>query len=190
MSIRMARPGGGALAATVALALMLSPFLSQAAGRSGSDVVAASGRGETTDEGWRVRLRVDGLALFLRGPSAGSGSTTAFSPFLTFDLAASSKIGITLGLSPPVVKGQAFATHISMYVLFGRGPAFLEAGIGSYYQNTWCNAAPNRRAYTAYLGLCDRKLKGVDLRVGVHAGRTSGGAFAWGAGFGIGRGPR
>jgi hypothetical protein len=88
------------------------------------------------------------------------------------------------------VKGQAFATHISMYVLFGRGPTFLEVAIGTYYQNTWCNAQPNYRAYTAYLGVCDRKLKGWDLRVGLHAGLSPGGAFAWGAGFGLGGGPR
>jgi hypothetical protein len=137
-----------------------------------------------------VRLRGDGLALFLNGQPGVSEDTAAFSPFLTFDLAASSKFGVTLGLSPPLGDVQAFATHVSLYVLFGRGPDFLEVAVGTYYQNTWCNSLPNHRAYTAYLGLCDRKLKGVDLRIGLHAGVTPGGAFACGVGFGIGRGPR
>ncbi|HSA97183.1 MAG TPA: hypothetical protein VLJ16_14100 [Acidobacteriota bacterium] len=149
-----------------------------------------TGPGETTHKGDGVRIRVDGLALFLKGSPGGSEGTTAFSPFLTLDLAASSKLGLTLSLSPPVVQDQAYATHISTYVLFGRGPAFFEVAIGTYYRNTWCNANPNYRAYTAYLGVCDRNLKGWDLRLGLHAGLSPGGAFAWGVGFGLGGGPR
>lgn len=140
-----------------------------------------------TSIGPRLAVQIDGL-LLVRGDSE-SFSPVAFSPFLAFELGIFSKLSLRLGLSPPLSKRdgqQAFATNLAMNVWLGRGPHFIETGIGSYYQNTWCNGRPDYRAYTLYLGW-RHVSRSVVIRFGGIVSMTPEREIAFGIGFGFGR---
>jgi hypothetical protein len=143
-----------------------------------------------TADGPRLAIQVDSL-LFYRGDSE-SFSSFAFSPFLAFELSILSRLSLRIGLSPPLGRQsgqQAFATNLAANVWFGRGPGFFETGIGSYYQNTWCNGMPDYRAYTLYLGWRHVSRKTV-FRFGGIVGLTPEREIVIGLGFGIGRSVR
>jgi hypothetical protein len=140
-----------------------------------------------TADGPRLAVQVDGLLLF-RGNSE-SFSPVAFSPFLAFELGILSRLSLRIGLSPPLGQQsgqQAFATNLALNVWLGRWPDFVETGIGSYYQNTWCNGMPDYRAYTFYLGW-RHVSKSVVFRFGGMVGLTRERGLSVGIGFGFGR---
>jgi hypothetical protein len=141
---------------------------------------------QTTD-GPGLAIQVDSLLLF-RGDSEPF-SSVAFSPFLAFELGILSRLSLRLGLSP-FLGGQpgqqAFATNLALNVWLGRWPDFIETGIGSYYQNTWCNASPDYRAYTLYLGWRHVSERAV-FRFGGIVGMTPEGKLVIGLGLGFGR---
>jgi hypothetical protein len=140
-----------------------------------------------TANGPRLAIQADGL-IFFRGDSE-SFSSVAFSPFLAFELRIFSRMSLRIGLSPPLgqqVGQQAFATNLALNAWLGRGPDFFETGIGSYYQNTWCNGMPDYKAYSLYLGWRRVSRKTV-FRLGGDVGMTSGGKIVIGFGVGFGR---
>ena len=141
---------------------------------------------QTTD-GPGLAIQVDSLLLF-RGDSE-SFSSVAFSPFLAFELGILSRLSLRLGLSPFLGDQpgqQAFATNLALNVWLGRWPDFFETGIGSYYQNTWCNGMPDYRAYTLYLGWRHVSER-VVFRFGGIVGMTPEGKLVIGLGLGFGR---
>ncbi|MEN6560253.1 MAG: hypothetical protein ABFD52_05725 [Acidobacteriota bacterium] len=140
-----------------------------------------------TAKGPRLAVQVDGLMLF-RGESESYGRV-AFSPFLAFELGILSRFSLRVGFSPPLggeSGQQAFATHLAFNAWLGRGPDFIETGVGSYYQNTWCNGRPDYRAYTLYLGW-RHVSRSVVFRIGGIAGLTHEGEPVVGIGLGFGR---
>ena len=140
-----------------------------------------------TAGGPRLAVQADGL-LFFRGDSE-SLSSVAFSPFLAFELSVFSRMSLRVGLSPPLGQQsgrQAFATNLALNVWLGRGPDFFETGLGSYYQNTWCNGMPDYRAYALYLGW-RHVSRATVFRFGGNVGMTPGGKIVIGIGIGFGR---
>lgn len=145
-----------------------------------------SGSAQTT-KGPRLAVQVDGLILF--GGRSEFSSPVAFSPFLAFELGILSRFSLRVGFSPPLggqSGQQAFATHVAFNAWLGRGPDFIETGVGSYYQNTWCNGQPDYKAYTLYLGW-RHVSRSVVFRIGGIAGLTREGKPAVGIGLGFGR---
>jgi hypothetical protein len=137
--------------------------------------------------GPRLAVQLDGL-FYYRGESA-SFSSTAFSPFLAFELGILPRLSLRIGLGPPLGDQpgqQAFATNIALHTWLGRGQDFLETGLGSYYQNTWCNGMPDYRAYALYLGW-RHVAKSAVIRFGGIVGLSSEGKMVIGIGFGFGR---
>ncbi len=135
------------------------------------------------------RLGVQFEGLFLLRERTYFLSSTAISPFLTFEMAVFSRLSLRVGLSPPLGEQsgrQAYATHLALHTWLGKGPGFVELGIGSYYQNTWCNGFPDYRAYTLSVGWRHVVGKTV-LRVGAVGGLEPGGRLAIGFGLGFGR---
>jgi hypothetical protein len=140
--------------------------------------------------GAAVAVQLDGLFLY-RGTMEPSGqlSSSTFSPFVGLEIRLFRPVSLRVGVSPPTGQQpgtQAFATYLALQAWLGRGPHFLEIGIGSYYQNTWCNGVPDYRAYTASLGwrfVADRMV----FRFGGILGVTPGGKLAAGLTFGLGR---
>ncbi|MBP1768098.1 MAG: hypothetical protein H6P98_2213 [Candidatus Aminicenantes bacterium] len=144
------------------------------------------GFAQTTD-GPRLAVQVDGL-IFFRGDSE-SLSSVAFSPFLAFELRIFSRMSLRVGLSPPLGQQsgrQAFATNLALNAWLGRGPDYFETGLGSYYQNTWCNGMPDYRAYALYLGW-RHVSRATVFRFGGNVGMTPGGKIVIGIGIGFGR---
>jgi hypothetical protein len=140
-----------------------------------------------TANGPRLAIQADGLLLF-RGESE-SFSPMAFSPFLALELGVLSRLSLRVGLSPPLGRQagqQAFATNLALNVWLGRGPDFVETGIGSYYQNTWCNGMPDYRAHILYLGWRHLSRAAV-FRFGGMVGMTRERELVIGIGFGFGR---
>ena len=140
-----------------------------------------------TADGPRLAIQADSL-LFFRGDSE-SFSSVAFSPFIAFELSILSRMSLRIGLSPPLGQQsgqQAFATNIALNVWLGRGPDFFETGIGSYYQNTWCNGMPDYRAYSLYLGW-RHVSRATVFRFGGNVGMTPEGKMVIGIGVGFGR---
>jgi hypothetical protein len=140
-----------------------------------------------TAKGPRLAVQLDGLLLY-RGETEYI-SDMAFSPFLAFELGIFSRLSLRLGISPPLSQQsgkQAFATNLAVNAWFGRGPDFMETGLGSYYQNTWCNGMPDYRAYTLYLGWRHVARSAV-FRLGGRIGLTPQGKLAVGIGIGFGR---
>jgi len=135
----------------------------------------------------RVGIQADALLVIPTGSE--SDGSTAFSPFLAFEVPLISRLSLRIGLSPPLGSSdgqQAFATNLALNLWFGNGPGFFEAGIGSYYQNTWCNAQDDYKYYTLYLGWRQMKGKTV-VRVGGILAVTPQGHLACGIGVGVGR---
>ena len=137
--------------------------------------------------GPRLAVQLDGL-FYYRGESV-SFSPTAFSPFLAFELGILSRLSLRIGLSPPLGDQpgqQAFATNVALHTWLGKGPDFFETGLGSYYQNTWCNGMPDYRAYSLYLGW-RHVAKSAVIRFGGNIGLSSEGKMVIGVGLGFGR---
>jgi hypothetical protein len=135
------------------------------------------------------RLGVQFEGLFLSRGSHGLLSSEAISPFLALEVGILSRLSLRVGLSPPMGSDtgrQAYATHLALGTWIGKGPGFLELGIGSYYQANWCNMSPEYKAYTLSLGW--RQVAGkMVFRVGVVGGLEPGGRLAVGFGIGFGR---
>lgn len=149
-------------------------------------LLTASGPLEAQEDvGKPVHLQVECLAIQFPDSLYDTTNPLAFSPFLTFDVAVFSRLSLRFGLSPPLGV-QAYATNLALSSLWGKGPSYLELGIGSYYQNTWCNGRPDRKAYTAYVGWRRRGPDRLDLRFGALVGATAEGSIAVGIGFSIG----
>ncbi len=137
-----------------------------------------------------VAVQFSGLFLY-RGAvdPYGQVSPSTFSPFVGLEMRLFGPLSVRVELSPPLGSEsghQAFATNVALNAWLGRGPHYLELGIGSYYQDTWCNGVPNYTAYTASLGwrfVADRMV----FRLGGVLGVTPGGKLAAGLTFGLGR---
>lgn len=140
--------------------------------------------------GTAVAVQLDSLFLY-RGnvDPYGQLSPSTFSPFLGLEMRLIGPLSVRVEFSPPMGQQsgtQSFATYLALQAWIGRGPHFVEIGIGSYYQDTWCNAYPNYTAYTASLGwrfVADRMV----FRFGGVLGVTPGGKLAAGLTFGLGR---
>jgi hypothetical protein len=137
-----------------------------------------------------VAVQLDSLFLY-RGNADPYGqlSQQTFSPFIGLEIRLIRPVSLRVELSPPLGQQsgtQSFATYVALQAWLGPGPHFLEIGIGSYYQDTWCNGFPNYKAYTASLAwrfVTDRMV----FRVGGVLGVTPGGKLAAGLTLGFGR---
>jgi len=139
--------------------------------------------------GAAVAVQLDSLFLYRGADPYGQLSQQTFSPFIGLEIRLFRPVSLRVELSPPMGQQsgtQSFATYLALQASLGRGPHFLEIGIGSYYQDTWCNGFPNYKAYTASLGwrfVADRMV----FRIGGVLGVSPGGKLAAGLTFGLGR---
>ncbi|HYA49126.1 MAG TPA: hypothetical protein VEG35_05445 [Burkholderiales bacterium] len=140
------------------------------------------------EDGLRVGVQADLQMLF--PPASESAPSNNFSPFLAFEIPLVRHLSVRVGLSPPLGSAdgeQAYATNLALNLWFGRGPGYLEAAVGSYYQNTWCNGRPDYKYYTLYLGWRHMPGKTV-LRIGAMLAMTPGGRLnTFGVSLGFGR---
>ncbi len=153
-------------------------------------VVALGGIPSSLGQGQKAGIQFD--SVFLGRDDLPDGLVPV-SPFAALEIGLMPRVSVRLGVSPPLskVRGQAFASNVALNVCLGTAPSFMELGIGSYYQNTWCNAVPNYTFTTASLGW--RRVSGkLVVRIGGMIGfemleSKRLGKPAFGLTFGIGR---
>ncbi len=160
-----------------------------AAAALGLALFSRAGLAQAQQVGAGLRVGIQADLQVIIPPKSDTGPMALFSPFLAFEVPVVRHLSLRLGLSPPLGTGdgkQAYATNLAVSIWLGNGPGYFEAALGSYYQNTWCNAQNDYRYYTLYLGW--RHMEGKTVyRIGGIVATTPEGRYTFGASLGAGR---